>query len=506
MASKPEPRLVLPSSRDAKFTPKRQAFVFQVEALEAIKALEYSAVFHEQGLGKTKIGVDLLLYWLANDLLDSVIVVTKKGLIQNWKDEIAAHSYLEPRLLDQNRRSNFYAFNSPARLYLTNYEVFRKEQRRLQLFLRTRRVGVLLDEAHKIKNPDSAIAKVFFDLAAGFKRRVIMTGTPVANRPHDIWAQIFFLDAGVSLGPDFRAFKSQLDLSNKLASDPHRVHVFEEELSSLFSKIEGFSVRETKASAGLKLPQKEISNVAVELESRQREIYEQFRKDCAAIVVREGRPILDNAEEVLKRLLRLVQVASNPRLVDHAYHGTPGKLPALYSLIEKITDAGEKAIIWSSFTETVDWLKHELEPFGPAKVHGKMTYPDRGKAISAFKNDRETRVLIATPGAAKEGLTLTVANHAIFYDRSFSLDDYLQAQDRIHRISQTKKCFVVNIVAAHTIDTWVEVLLSAKRLAAMLAQGDITRGQYESEATYAFGAMVRDVLGLEDDGDGSIKR
>ena len=134
MASKPEPRLVLPSSRDAKFTPKREAFVFQVEALEAIKALEYSAVFHEQGLGKTKIGVDLLLYWLANDLLDSVIVVTKKGLIQNWKDEIAAHSYLEPRLLDQNRRSNFYAFNSPARLYLTNYEVFRKEQKRLNLF------------------------------------------------------------------------------------------------------------------------------------------------------------------------------------------------------------------------------------------------------------------------------------------------------------------------------------------------------------------------------------
>jgi SNF2 family DNA or RNA helicase len=93
---------------------------------------------------------------------------------------------------------------------------------------------------------------------------------------------------------------------------------------------------------------------------------------------------------------------------------------------------------------------------------------------------------------------LTVANHAIFYDRSFSLDDYLQAQDRIHRISQTKTCFVTNIVAEQTVDSWVEVLLSAKRLAAMLAQGDITRDQYEIEATYTFGEMVRDVLGLED--------
>lgn len=498
MDTKSEPRLVLPSSRDVKFAAKRQAFVYQVEALDAIKALEYAAVFHEQGLGKTKIGVDLILYWLSHDVLDSVIVVTKKGLLQNWRDEIASHSFLEPRLLDQSRRSNYYAFNSPARLYLTNYEVFRKEQKRLHLFLRTRRVGVLLDEAHKIKNPDSAIAKVFFDLAAGFKRRVIMTGTPVANRPYDIWAQVFFLDSGSSLGTDFRTFKGQLDLSNKLAFDRSRVDVFEEELSSLFGKIDRFCVRATKLTAGLKLPRKEIQNVMVPLEARQHEMYEQFRKDCAAIVVQNGRPIRDDADEILKRLLRLVQVASNPRLVDQSYHGIPGKLPILYSMIEKITDAQEKAIIWTSFTDNADWLKRELEPFNAVRVHGKMSYADRGKALSDFKTDPDTKILVATPGAAKEGLTLTVANHAIFYDRSFSLDDYLQAQDRIHRISQTKTCFVTNIVAEHTVDTWVEVLLSAKRLAAMLAQGDITRDQYEAEATYTFGEMVRDVLGLED--------
>lgn len=68
-------------------------------------------------------------------------------------------------------------------------------------------------------------------------------------------------------------------------------------------------------------------------------------------------------------------------------------------------------------------------------------------------------MLIATPAAAKEGLTLTVANHAVFYDRSFSLDDYLRAQDRIHRISQTRTCFVTNLIASHSIDEWVDVLL-----------------------------------------------
>ena len=91
---------------------------------------------------------------------------------------------------------------------------------------------------------------------------------------------------------------------------------------------------------------------------------------------------------------------------------------------------------------------------------------------------------------------MTVANHAVFFDRSFSLDDYLQAQDRIHRISQTKPCTVTNLLAEHTVDEWVDVLLAAKQLAAKLSQGDITQKQYEAEASYAFGEMIRDVLGI----------
>ena len=106
-------------------------------------------------------------------------------------------------------------------------------------------------------------------------------------------------------------------------------------------------------------------------------------------------------------------------------------------------------------------------------------------------------MLVATPGSAKEGLTLTVANHAVFFDRSFSLDDYLQAQDRIHRISQERPCHVTNLIAGGTVDSWVEALLAAKHLAAQLGQGDITRSEYEDRADYAFGEMVREVLRLE---------
>ena len=490
---------MLKVTREPQLGRKFEAFAYQVAAVEAIRDLEYAAILHEQGLGKTKIGIDLGLLWLSSDQVDSVLIVTKKGLVQNWRDEIRQHTYLEPRVLDQDRRGNFYGFNSPARLFLTHYEVVRSEARRFALFLKTRRVAVILDEAHKVKNPSSSITKVLFDLACGFKRRVIMTGTPVANRPFDLWAQIYFLDHGAALGKDYSSFKADLDLSNDLWRDKPKAAAFEDQLALVFERIRPFSVRETKASAGISLPDKQFKNLLVDLEDRQQEIYQRYRKELGAVVVREGRALLDDAEEVLKRLLRLVQVASNPRLVDHAYHAMPAKYPVLLQLIEEATDTGEKVIVWTAFTDNVDWLAKKLRDFGAVRVHGKLGIEDRNRSIQRFKSDGECKILVATPGAAKEGLTLTAANHAVFYDRSFSLDDYLQAQDRIHRISQKKRCFVTNLVARSTVDEWVGVLLAAKALAAQLAQGDISKFQYKESASYSFGEMVRDVLGVEED-------
>ena len=84
---------------------------------------------------------------------------------------------------------------------------------------------MILDESTKIKNPDAALTRTFLDLAPLFTRRVIMSGTPVSNRPHDIWSQIKFLDDGASLGDDFGAFKRSVNLSNDLAGVESRQKV-----------------------------------------------------------------------------------------------------------------------------------------------------------------------------------------------------------------------------------------------------------------------------------------
>jgi SNF2 family DNA or RNA helicase len=489
---------VLKVTRPPSLGAKHEGFAYQVAAVEAVRNLEFAAVFHEQGLGKTKIGIDLALLWLLTDVIDSVLIVTKKGLIQNWRDELRLHTHLIPRVLDHDNQGNFYAFNSPVRVYLTNYEVLRSAEKRFRLFLKTRRVAVILDEAHRIKNPNASITKALFRLAPGFVRRVIMTGTPIANRPYDLWAQIYFLDQGKALGTDFAAFRSGLDLTNELWRDKEKARAFEEQLALVFDRIREFTVRETKKTAGISLPDKELRNILVDLEDRQAEIYSRYRDELAATVVHEGRALLDDAEEILKRLLRLVQVASQPMLVDDSYHAIPGKFLVLDQLVHGITDGGEKVIVWTSFTENVDWIARMLDDVGAVRVHGKRSIDERNRAIKAFKEDAAHKVLVATPASAKEGLTLTVANHAVFYDRSFSLDDYLQAQDRIHRISQTKRCFVTTLVARDTVDEWIDLLLVAKELAAHLAQGDITKSEFQRSMSYDFGAVIKQVLGIEE--------
>jgi len=480
--------------REPKLDPRHQAFLYQLQAVEAVRRLEYAALFHEQGLGKTKIGLDLALTWLKEGAVDSVLIVTKRSLIKNWTDEIKTHTYFEARLLGQDRNANFFAFNSPARMYLTHYEVLKSEERRFALFQKTRKIGVILDEAQKIKNPDAEITKAFHNLASGFVRRVIMTGTPVANRPYDIWAQIKFLDSGKSLGPSFAKFRAGLDLNNDLAGNMPAQEAFAEQLAAVFAKIQPFSVRETKNSAGIELPEKLIENVPVHLEERQHELYGKFRIDLRVEVLRGGELVEDDAEEILKRLLRLVQVASNPLLVDQSYSAEPGKLATARRLVKRALDEGSKAIVWTNFIANAHWLARQFADAGSVVVHGDRTIADRNAALDAFKNDPAIRVLVATPASAKEGLTLTVANHAIFFDRSFSLDDYLQAQDRIHRISQKRECHIWNLIASGTVDDWVDMLLAAKHLAAQLAQGDIGSEEYRQRANYDFGRVVREIL------------
>jgi SNF2 family DNA or RNA helicase len=476
---------------------KHQAFGYQTSAVKTIQNMEYAAIFHEQGLGKSKIAIDLLLFWLDAKEVDTVLLVVKKGLVNNWIKELKNHTHISPILISNDYKSNHEVFNCPARLILTHYEAVKAEQKRIKTFLKTRNVSVILDESTKIKNPESSLTKVFFDLSNLFKKRIILTGTPVANRPYDIWAQVFFLDHGKSLGNKFDDFKKRLELDNKLYKDEDRKKEFEKNLDEINNLISKFTVRENKQSENIKLPEKKYINILCDWEDDQKKIYDSYRFELKNYIKKDDLIIEDNAEEIIKRLIRLVQAASNPSLIDEDYKKTPGKFLELTKLVNKIIANEEKVIIWSNFTQNIDFFHKSLDQ-KTVRIHGKLSMEERNNSVEKFLNDFDTRILLATPGAAKEGLTLTVANHAIFFDRGFSLDDYLQAQDRIHRVSQIKTCYIYLLKMMDSIDLWVDRLLEAKSLSAKLAQGDITFEEYKSNADYSFGEILNEIINTDD--------
>lgn len=477
------------------FLPKMTGYTYQLEAVNAVKELDYSAVFHEQGLGKTKIAIDVMLYWLQNKKVDTVLFVTKRGLVTNWKEELEKHTYFKVKTLSNDQNSNYYVLNSSSRVILTHYEVLNKEKNRFKkYYLKSRNVGIVLDESQKIKNPDSKLTQTYFELSSYFKKKIIMTGTPIANRPYDIWAQIYFLDKGVSLGENFKEFKEEVDLSNKLNKNDFLQNTFESNMREIYAKIQHLMVRETKDSGIITLPKKVYKNILCEMENMQADLYRSILQDLVVDIVKDGVELTDDNSELLKRLLRLIQVASNPIVMNDNYSNIPGKVNELDRIIDEVVSSQEKVIIWTSFVKNVHELSLRYRKYGAVTITGQIDSEVKDMNVRSFKTDENCKVLIATPMSAKEGLTLTVANHTVFYDRSLSLDDYLQAQDRIHRISQTKTCYIYNLIAKNSIDIWVDELLKSKHLAAQLGQGDISFEYFKENMSYSFGEIVKSIL------------
>ncbi|AEV30222.1 DNA/RNA helicase, superfamily II, SNF2 family [Sphaerochaeta pleomorpha str. Grapes] len=484
-------------SHSINFETKRKAFPYQKEAFDAIKDLDYSAIFHEQGLGKTKIAIDLILYWLEKRSIDTVLIVTKKQLVSNWQKEFHSHTFISAKVLDSDKRNNYFILNSTARVVLTNFETISSEKERLRLYLKTRSVALVIDESTKIKNPDSKLTKDFFALSNLFTIRTIMTGTPVANRPYDIWSQIFFLDSGKSLGNNFPEFKQHTNLRNDFIENIEKREEFEQCVSEIYSKISSFTVRETKSSGIIQLPKKIYHDIYCNFEPTQLHMYKEIQNELSILVQKENETLLDDNEASLKRLIRLLQVSSNPRLIDDYYGYDSAKEVELKKILGEILNRSEKAIVWSCYIENINYFWQFFNEYQPARIHGKLSIEDRNKSVERFLEDPKCKILFATPQSAKEGLTLTVANNVIFYDRGFNLDDYLQAQDRIHRISQVKDCNIYNLMVRNSIDEWVSVLLQAKQNAAFLAQGDYQLVKYCEAMDYSYGDLIKEILSQE---------
>jgi SWI/SNF-related matrix-associated actin-dependent regulator of chromatin subfamily A-like protein 1 len=451
------------------YTPRLKPLPHQIEATNFLVERDSAALFDEQGLGKTKIVIDALARLFTAHKIEGAIIICKKSLLKNWEQEIQKHSNLRSITLRGTPHQKGIRFMWFAHFYLINYDLIASEVDRLKKFLETRPMAIVLDESQRIKNPKSKATRAIHDLAPLARRRFIITGTPIANTPEDIWAQAYFLDSGLSVGRTLQEFREKFPFQSKL----HMQHTIDRvSLTQLREALSAFSMRRTK-EAVLELPEKIYRTHEVDLERSQREMYDKVREQLyLEITSLDGAAIIDNVENILKRMLRLVEIASNPRLLDASYATTPAKFSAADTIIAEIMARNEKVIIWTNFVDNIRSLRRRYDAYGTSVIFGDIPIDTRAEIVSRFQSSADLRILIANPASAREGLTLTAANHAIYIDRNFNLVDYLQSQDRIHRISQERPAYIHNLVGKNTIDVYIEDVVYRKQAIAGFLYGD----------------------------------
>ncbi len=442
-----------------------QALPHQVEGTRFLKDRPAAALFDEQGLGKSKQLIDAISQEIREASIDAALIICPNILKSTWGDEIERHSNLRYAIFGSGKRARREAFRSlKAAVYVINYEAVATEITSLKALLRFKRCALVLDESHRVKTPTSKVTRAVHALRRESTKRIIMTGTPVANRPEDLWSQLYFLDDGLTAGSTFEGFKARYCSANGGYT----------RLDELRDRVSAISLRRRKEGT-IQLPPKRIVRLGVELEGRQLEMYQEMRDELELWVrSMSGEDILTQAENILSRLLRLSQLASNPMLIDAQYVEEPAKYAALDEVLhERLRNNDQKAIVWTSFVTHIPLLVSRYPHLNPVAIYGEIDHAKRDRAVRSFKRDPQVRLLIANPAAAREGLTLTEAKTAVYLDRTFNLVDFLQSQDRIHRISQTIACDIILLIARNTVDEYIDFSLEQKQRLAKFAQGDV---------------------------------
>jgi hypothetical protein len=413
----------------------------------------------DMGLGKTLSVLATVDELLTQGTIGRLLVVCPSSLIKNWLREAA--QWLPTRVfraLPGTKRERTEALKAirqgklPFDGLVINYETLRLPYvaPEVEAIFQDSNAMLCIDESQRVKNPQGKAFEVLDRLADLFPRRTLLSGTPAPKNIADIWAQMKLLDRGERLGSDYyRWLEKVAELGNEF-SDYAVQRFIPEQVTEVVARVQEVLLRRKKEEV-LNLPPKLFSVRDIELGGDQAKRYEEI---CGGLLLRltslDGETYTREIDSILEEYLRAVQVASNPRLVDEHWKGTPAKFEELDEIVrEVVAEREEKIVIWTNYLRNVDELCERYSTWDAAPYSGQVSTADRDLTVRAFQADRKSgpRVLVAVPGAGGVGITLTAAQTAVYLDKTWNAEHWLQSVDRIHRIGQTGTVSVISLHA-----------------------------------------------------------
>jgi SNF2 family DNA or RNA helicase len=367
----------------------------------------------EMGLGKT---VQVLAFFSRLQTNLPVLIVAPTSLLFHWRLELErflgekAYVYAGP-----DRK-----WDAQQRWILTSYAILRLDG----TFLAQQCFEVIvLDESNAIKTSATQVAQAAYQLQGNMK--LALTGTPVENRPEELYSQFRFLLPDLEPTPQ---------------------------------KLRPFLLRRRKDEVQLDLPDKIEQICWIEMEAEQKALYDSYRTRLRSQLGEEPKRM-----EVLEAILRLRQICCDPALVGEAV--TSAKMTYLLGALEEILAEQRKILIYSQFTSMLQRILVELRARNLQVFYldGNTPSSEREAQVKQFQEDPDRSVFLLSLKAGGVGLNLTAADYVILFDPWWNEAVENQAIDRAHRLGQKKTVIAQRYLIAGSIEEKMLQIKAQKR-------------------------------------------
>lgn len=399
------------------------------------------------------------------------LIIAPTSLVGNWRRELAKFApHLRVCVLHGPQRMQHQAEAPLADLIITSFPLLVRD---LAYFCGLSLYYVILDEAQIIKNPRSRSSQAVRALNA--EHRLCLSGTPIENNLDELWAQFDFLMPGL-LGNEMQ-FRQFFRI-------PIEQHQDEMRKAALRQQVSPFILRRMKNTVAKDLPKKTELVRAVELQGKQRDLYESIRvaahEQVRSVIKKKG--FGGSTLTILDALMKLRQLCCDPRLVRAEaarFVRESAKYEMLFEMLETQLGEGRRILIFSQFTSMLTLIAGGLRERDLGYVSLTGATPDRDRQVQRFENG-EVDVFLISLKAGGTGLNLVSADTVIHYDPWWNPAAQDQATDRAYRIGQKRPVFVYNLIAAGSVEERMLALQQRKR---RLAEHIIGAGQAQASAS-----------------------
>nr|XP_044996164.1 probable global transcription activator SNF2L1 isoform X3 [Jaculus jaculus] len=409
----------------------------------------------EMGLGKTLQTIALLGYLKHyRNIPGPHMVLVPKSTLHNWMNEFKRWV---PSLRvicfvgDKDVRAAFIRDEMmPGEwdVCVTSYEMVIKEK---SVFKKFHWRYLVIDEAHRIKNEKSKLSEIVREFKS--TNRLLLTGTPLQNNLHELWALLNFLLPDVFNSAD--DFDSWFDTKNCLGD--------QKLVERLHAVLKPFLLRRIKTDVEKSLPPKKEIKIYLGLSKMQREWYTKILMKDIDVLNSSGK--MDKMR-LLNILMQLRKCCNHPYLFDGAEPGPPyttdehiisnsGKMVALDKLLARIKEQGSRVLIFSQMTRLLDILEDYCmwRGYEYCRLDGQTPHEEREEAIDAFNAPNSSKfIFMLSTRAGGLGINLASADVVILYDSDWNPQVDLQAMDRAHRIGQKKPVRVFRLITDNTVE------------------------------------------------------